>query len=113
MAPFYARTIGFFLAIARRAALDGPKGTLTACFMGHCLRTSTLLVLLLLFAVGAQAQTVPAGQGLVADATELSALRAFYNATGGPNWTTRPGWLKGTTLAEAGNWPGVCVSGGT
>ena len=71
-----------------------------------------LAVLLLLVAGGARAQAVPAGQGLVADSTELRVLRQLYYATGGPGWTNRPHWLQGTTLADAGNWGGVTVAGG-
>ncbi|MFC7670463.1 hypothetical protein ACFQT0_26125 [Hymenobacter humi] len=48
----------------------------------------------------------------MADSTELRVLRHFYAATGGPAWTTRTNWLTGTTLAEAGTWAGVTVSGG-
>ena len=73
-----------------------------------------LAVLLFCFAgsLNVRAQTVPAGQGLVADTTELRALRQLYYATGGPGWTNRAGWLQGTTLAEAAAWPGVAVAGG-
>jgi hypothetical protein len=66
----------------------------------------------LLAAPTAQAQTVPAGEGLVADTTEMRVLREFYAATGGDRWTTRTHWLQGTTLAEAATWHGVTVSGG-
>ena len=62
--------------------------------------------------LGARAQTLPPGQGLVADTTELRVLRQFYAATGGPQWTTRTNWLQGTTLAEAGTWFGVGLDNG-
>ncbi|WP_345055661.1 DUF6443 domain-containing protein, partial [Hymenobacter glaciei] len=71
-----------------------------------------LLVVALLLAGRAQAQTVPAGQGLVADTTELRVLRELYAATGGPQWTNHTNWLSGTTLADAAAWHGVGVSGG-
>ncbi|MBD2768430.1 hypothetical protein IC235_11065, partial [Hymenobacter sp. BT664] len=61
---------------------------------------------------GARAQAVPPGQGLVADTTELRVLREFYDATDGPQWTTRTNWLTGTTLAQAAAWAGVWVANG-
>ncbi|HEX8657541.1 MAG TPA: DUF6443 domain-containing protein [Hymenobacter sp.] len=48
----------------------------------------------------------------MADTTELRVLREFYQATDGPQWTTRTNWLVGTTLAEAASWHGVQVGGG-
>ncbi|AMJ64047.1 DUF6443 domain-containing protein [Hymenobacter sp. PAMC 26628] len=71
-----------------------------------------LALLLLLVAEGARAQAVPAGQGLVADSTELRVLRQLYAATGGDGWTHRDNWLQGTTLADAASWWGVTVGGG-
>lgn len=53
-----------------------------------------------------RAQAVPAGQGLVADSTELRVLRQFYYATGGDGWYNRTNWLTGTTLADAAPGPG-------
>jgi len=60
----------------------------------------------------ARAQTMPAGQGLVADTTELRVLRQFYYATGGATWYNRTNWLQGNTLGDAATWAGVTVSGG-
>ncbi|WP_161599639.1 DUF6443 domain-containing protein [Hymenobacter nivis] len=68
--------------------------------------------MLLLVAAGARAQGVPAGQGLVADSTELRVLRQFYYATGGDGWYHHTNWLQGTTLADAAAWDGVGVAGG-
>ncbi|UYZ61208.1 DUF6443 domain-containing protein [Hymenobacter latericus] len=53
-----------------------------------------------------------AGQGLVADSTELRVLRQFYYATGGPQWMRKDNWLLGTSLADVGNWYGVRVANG-
>ena len=40
---------------------------------------------------------------------EADALIAFYDATGGDDWTTNTGWKTDTTV---GNWYGVTVAGG-
>ena len=78
-----------------------------------CSLSGLLLFLGLFLASGrVRAQAVPAGQGLVADTTELRVLRQFYYATGGDQWTNRANWLQGTTLAEAAGWFGVTVQGG-
>ncbi|MBD2768464.1 hypothetical protein IC235_11240 [Hymenobacter sp. BT664] len=72
-----------------------------------------LIILLALAAIlGAQAQTVPPDQGLVADTTELRVLRQFYYATNGPQWWRQDNWLRGTTLDQAATWYGVTVSEG-
>lgn len=74
-----------------------------------------LALRLLLAPVYAQAQTVPAGQGLVADSTELRVLRAFHLATDGPGWTRRAGWdslAYWTKLPRNGQLYGVTVQGG-
>ena len=72
------------------------------------------LLLLMTLPLGVRAQTVPPGQGLVADSTELRVLRQFYYATGGPQWYSNSynKWLTGTTLTEAGGWDGVRVENG-
>ncbi|GAB5520406.1 MAG: hypothetical protein RhofKO_26570 [Rhodothermales bacterium] len=40
--------------------------------------------------------------------TDAQALVAFYNATGGPNWSTNTNWLQG----PVSTWHGVTVTGG-
>ncbi|HEX8658563.1 MAG TPA: hypothetical protein VF690_13550, partial [Hymenobacter sp.] len=78
------------------------------CFF---LRAGGRLALAALLALSAAFSGVRA-QGLVADTTELRVLRELYQATDGPQWTTRTNWLSGTTLAEAATWYGVTVAGG-
>lgn len=46
-------------------------------------------------------------QGGGISAADSLALQAFYNATGGPNWTTRTNWLSG----NISTWFGVTVAG--
>ncbi|MDO7852968.1 DUF6443 domain-containing protein [Hymenobacter convexus] len=76
-------------------------------------RRAFFLACACLAAVGsARAQSVPPGEGLVADSTELRVLRELYAATGGPNWTHRDQWLTGTTLANVATWYGVQTDGG-
>ncbi|MBD2769597.1 hypothetical protein IC235_17040 [Hymenobacter sp. BT664] len=75
-------------------------------------RLALVVLLALVAALGTRAQTVPPGQGQVADTTELRVLRQLYHATAGPRWTTRTNWLTGTTLAQAATWYGVTVSEG-
>ena len=41
-------------------------------------------------------------------ATDRDALIAFYNATGGPNWANKSGWLSSAPLGE---WHGVTTNG--
>ena len=55
------------------------------------------------------AQTIAAIQLYFATPTEpdRAALVAFYNATGGPNWTNNSGWL---TDAPVGQWHGVSTN---
>jgi len=72
-------------------------------------RLLLLAVLLLNTPLLSRAQV---NEGLVPDATELSALRDLYAATGGPKWYTRTNWLQGTTLADAAKWYGVTVTNG-
>lgn len=42
-------------------------------------------------------------------ASEAAALKAFYDATGGPDWTANTGW---GTAATADDWYGVTVTDG-
>ncbi|WP_345125078.1 DUF6443 domain-containing protein, partial [Hymenobacter antarcticus] len=82
------------------------------CYLAPLRRALILLILLCAAALATRAQSVPAGEGLVADTTELRVLRELYTATGGPQWTDHTNWLSGTTLADAATWYGVGVSGG-
>ncbi|UOQ75191.1 hypothetical protein [Hymenobacter cellulosilyticus] len=79
-----------------------------------------LCIVFLLLPASARAQ-VPAGEGEVADADEIAALRALYLATDGGNnlwsnhsyWPSRAQWLSSPittfTLEQAKNWYGVTV----
>jgi len=73
---------------------------------------------LLVVSTNSWAQTSPSTQGLVADATEIQALRAFYASTNGSQWFTHTNWPEtnaawdNATIADASTWYGVSVSGG-
>ncbi|TDN39906.1 hypothetical protein A8B98_16515 [Hymenobacter sp. UV11] len=77
-----------------------------------------LLLGLLLGPYGGQAQTIPAGQGLVADSTELRALHAFYRSTQGDHWFNRTNWpatdsaWARATMAQVGTWAGLATANG-
>jgi len=80
-----------------------------------CFRFALALLLslrLLLLANPGHAQTLPAGEGQVADSTELRVLRQFYYATNGDQWNNHTNWLQGTTNADFATWQGVQVAGG-
>jgi len=68
----------------------------------------------LVHAMGPGATTVTATSGVTRAAATVqvvldrSALVSFYNATGGPDWVSRAGWLSDAPLDE---WHGVSVRG--
>ncbi|UYZ62540.1 leucine-rich repeat domain-containing protein [Hymenobacter weizhouensis] len=71
-----------------------------------------LCALLAMSSRDAWGQASPANEGVVPDATELAALRDFYNSTTGGTWKNQTNWLKGTSLADAATWFGVTVRNG-
>ncbi|MYD08112.1 MAG: S8 family serine peptidase, partial [Acidimicrobiaceae bacterium] len=48
------------------------------------------------------------GTSIPCEARDRAVLEAFYNATGGANWTTNTNWLSSLTLSD---WQGVTVDG--
>ncbi len=62
---------------------------------------------------------VPSDQGKLLDIVEISALRDFYESTGGANWTDNTGWPFTSTqwdtltsIEQAATWFGVTIDSG-
>ncbi len=62
---------------------------------------------------------VPSDQGKLLDIVEISALRDFYESTGGANWTDNTGWPFTpaqwdtlTSIEQAATWFGVTIDSG-
>ncbi len=62
---------------------------------------------------------VPSDQGKLLDIVEISALRDFYESTGGANWTDNTGWPSTsaqwdtlTSIEQAATWFGVTIDSG-
>jgi Leucine-rich repeat (LRR) protein len=72
-------------------------------------KVNYLIIIMTLFSSSLMFSAIPA--------TERAALIAFYNATGGDNWTNNSGWKEGTLepdgfgpIGSEGTWSGVFVS---
>lgn len=86
--------------------------TITFSFFGRVWACRTAWLLFLIgWSAGALRAQCP-GQGQVCDEVEAAALRRFYNATGGPQWTNQTNWGQGSTHADFATWFGVTVDGG-